>query len=347
MKVYSPAYQSVEETPLAIFLEQCGSGVNIFFFISGFILALPFLNSYVYGEGEISLKHYYYRRLTRIEPPYVISLTFFLIVNIIILHQPFSDSINHYLASAFYSHNIIYNHISTINPVAWSLEIEVQYYLIAPLIAVGLFFKNTLLRTVALATLFMLCSILYFKNFSFFENRPLSKSLLAYSSIFVTGIILADWYLRNKTFLCGKKSLLFDILALVALYYIIIISGFADLNYRIFIFACYFFLFLGAFKGWLLNKLLTNKTITTLGGMCYSIYLMHYAVTFFITQTFTKNIFTYNYPIDIFTQFLIITPFILIVSIVFFVLLERPFMDINWPGKMKILFQKFYSDAKL
>jgi len=172
------------------FLEECGSGVNIFFFISGFILAIPFFRDYVYNQKKVSLKHYYYRRLTRIEPPYIISLIFFLLVAIFLMRQPTIDALKHFAASAFYSHNVIYNHISTINPVAWTLEIEVQYYLIAPLIAVALFFKNRIARTISLLLLFILSGTLYFQNADFFEQHHLTKSLLAYSSIFVAG----TWY---------------------------------------------------------------------------------------------------------------------------------------------------------
>src|SRR4051794_4782019 len=226
-----------------MFLEECGNGVNIFFFISGFILAIPFLKDYVYNQRRVSLKHYYYRRLTRIEPPYIISLTFFLLVAISIMHQPISDALKHFVASAFYVHNVIYNHISTINPVAWTLEIEVQYYLIAPLIAIALFFKNDVVRTISLLLLFILSDSLYSMNSDFFQERNLSKSLFAYSNIFIAGIIVADWYLKQENFLLGKKNIFFDVLGLIAIYFILTLSGFQTLSYKLFLFACYFMMF--------------------------------------------------------------------------------------------------------
>jgi peptidoglycan/LPS O-acetylase OafA/YrhL len=337
----------VEHSSLAIFLEECGNGVNIFFFISGFILAIPFFRDFVYNEKKVSLKHYYYRRLTRIEPPYIISLIFFLLVAVFVMHQPTIDALKHFAASAFYSHNVIYNHISTINPVAWTLEIEVQYYLIAPLIAVALFFKNRIARMISLLLLFILSGNLYFQNYDFFMQHHLAKSIFAYSNIFVAGIIVADWYLTQKKFLSGVKHILFDVLGVAAIYCIITMSGFQSLGYRLFLFTCYFILFISSFKGIWLNKILTNKWIAIIGGMCYSIYLMHYAVTFFITQNFTKNILSNNYPRDVFIQSIIIIPFILIVSTIFFVLFERPFMDIRWPAKLKMFCKKIFSQRPL
>ncbi|HEY6976498.1 MAG TPA: hypothetical protein VH396_09410, partial [Chitinophagaceae bacterium] len=93
----------------------------------------------------------------------------------------------------------------------------------------------------------------------------------------------------------------------------------------------------------LLNRVFTSKWITVIGGMCYSIYLLHYAITYFIIQTFTKNIFSYSYVTDIFIQSIIIIPAILVISAIFFVSLERPFMDINWPHSLKNFLQRFYT----
>ena len=96
----------------------------------------------------------------------------------------------------------------------------------------------------------------------------------------------------------------------------------------------------------MLNRLLTKKFVIVIGGMCYSIYLMHYAVTYFITQTFTKNILSYNYTRDIIVQSVILVPIILIVSALFFVLFERPFMDIRWPQQLKRYLRQTYGQKQ-
>lgn len=334
LRAYPESLQSiVENRPLAVFMEECGAGVDIFFFISGFILAIPFLRAKLYHTSKVSLKRYYYRRLTRIEPPYLITLTVFLFIVIFGLHQEPLDALEHYTASAFYLHNILYNHISTINPVASTLEVEVQYYLVAPFIAT-LFFKNRVVRRITLILFFILICSGYLYNFSLFEQLYLRKSLFSYFNIFITGIICADWFLENQRFLYSKKRILFDFLGIASLYCIITLSGFTARDYRLFLFACYFMFFISAFKGKLLNKVVTNKYITIIGGMCYSIYLLHYAVIFFITQTFTHRIFSLNYAQDILLQLLIIMPLILVFSSAFFVFFERPFMDIHWAKKL-------------
>jgi peptidoglycan/LPS O-acetylase OafA/YrhL len=57
----------------AVILEG-GQGVSFFFMISGFILALPFIKEKVSAGPKVSLKKYYLRRLTRLEPPYLAAL---------------------------------------------------------------------------------------------------------------------------------------------------------------------------------------------------------------------------------------------------------------------------------
>ncbi len=203
---------------------------------------------------------------------------------------------------------------------------------------------DNFLRRLSLLALFLLTSIFHPEKVSLFnQDYYLTKSLFAYWYIFIIGIIVADLYLKSKNFLSGNKYILFDLLGLVSLFYIITLSGFQSLSYKLFIFICYALLFVSIFKGRFLNKIFTNKWITIIGGMCYSIYLVHYAVTFFMMQSFTKNFFAYNYTADALIQSVIIIPFILIASVIFFVLLERPFMDIKWPQKMKRSFQKFYT----
>ena len=44
-------------------------GVPLFFAISGFILSLPFASAHLNGAKQVSIKKYFWRRVTRLEPP--------------------------------------------------------------------------------------------------------------------------------------------------------------------------------------------------------------------------------------------------------------------------------------
>jgi peptidoglycan/LPS O-acetylase OafA/YrhL len=64
-------------------------GVQLFFALSGFILSLPFARWRLAGEKPVRLSDYYLRRVTRIEPPYLIHLAFlFLLCALVLRHQP-------------------------------------------------------------------------------------------------------------------------------------------------------------------------------------------------------------------------------------------------------------------
>src|SRR5205085_10364304 len=62
-------------------------GVNLFFAISGFILALPFAKRSFADRPAPSLKNYYLRRVTRIEPPYAICLILFFLYQWQVFHR--------------------------------------------------------------------------------------------------------------------------------------------------------------------------------------------------------------------------------------------------------------------
>lgn len=50
-------------------------GVPLFFIISGFILGLPFAKFFISKGPRINFKKYFFRRLTRLEPPYILTMT--------------------------------------------------------------------------------------------------------------------------------------------------------------------------------------------------------------------------------------------------------------------------------
>ena len=54
-------------------------GVQLFFIISGFVVALPFAMHHLADGKKVNLRRFFLRRLTRIEPPYMIALIFWLL----------------------------------------------------------------------------------------------------------------------------------------------------------------------------------------------------------------------------------------------------------------------------
>jgi peptidoglycan/LPS O-acetylase OafA/YrhL len=123
--------RSVSPDPGLRTLYDLRVGVELFFVISGFILGVPFVEERVLGKERVDLRAYFLRRLTRIEPPYAIALAIFTAGWLLVGRDP-ASTLRHALASLFYVHNLVYGafHPQAINMVTWSLEIEVQFYLL-------------------------------------------------------------------------------------------------------------------------------------------------------------------------------------------------------------------------
>src|SRR6185369_9481194 len=119
-------------------LSQGGFGVSLFFVISGFIISLPFAKALLAGGARPPLAGYYFRRLTRLEPPYFANLLVMFTLLTILKPEPMLARLPHLLASAIYQHGLVYGSASSVNFVAWSLEVEFQFYALAPLL-VGVF----------------------------------------------------------------------------------------------------------------------------------------------------------------------------------------------------------------
>ncbi len=308
--------------PIPTFLELCGYGVNIFFFISAFILSIPFINYHLYGGEKVELKNYYLRRIKRLELPYILVLIVLLLFRILFQQQYWKDEMPHFFSSLFYSHNIIYGRRSTINPVAWTLEIEIQFYLLLPLLLKVLKITNTTKRRLFLTATILIWNFLYKYNFQFFEQHHLRFSVIAYMPVFLTGILLADFYAAS-TKKYGKKFL-FDVASLLG-FYLILYQSEEFVWYKQWLeFVGYILLCIGMFKGIITNYIFTHKAIMALGIMCYSIYLLHYSIIVFLAEKLTKPFWQNNYYEDFALQFFFIIPSVIIICSMFYLLIEKP-----------------------
>jgi peptidoglycan/LPS O-acetylase OafA/YrhL len=281
-------------------------GVPLFFAISGFILGRPFAQHYIRGKKKPVLGQYFLRRLTRLEPPYVITIVVFFVL------LAGRTGIGHLLASLAYMHNLIYAAPSTISSVAWSLEVEVQFYCLIPLIAI-LYSWPRLVRRALLVTL-MLAGIIHLLAI---PDR-VHLSILGWFQCFAAGLLLADFYVDDWN---PKQSLVFDAATLIVLPLIFLVN---DKVAWVILPALTFLLYVAAFRSFAFRRVLSIPAISITGGMCYSIYLIHYQVI-----SFTGRIL--HRPIAVILGSLVI---LAAASLVFFVVVERPCMDKNWPRKL-------------
>ncbi|MBN7812915.1 acyltransferase [Algoriphagus sp. H41] len=311
-------------------------GVKVFFAISGFILGLPFLK-YYFGDGKkVAIGDYLYRRLTRLEPPFVITLLGFYLVHVFLLGESAADLLPNFLTGLVYSHVFVFGLPNPINPVTWSLETEAQFYLVLPL----LFFLLSKLRRPLLifgAFLALLLASAYFRSYSLdYGLLHLSSSVFAYFINFGTGILFAYLYLKRPAFFAKTKTLGYDGLVMAAIVGMFVFYKPQALVYNNLLFNLSVLAFLvGTFRGKLANWLFTRPFVYLVGGMCYTIYLIHYAF-FYLVVGFTGGIsLGQGYWLDYFVQGVLIFPLLLVLSAAFFLLVEKPCMDKNWPSQLK------------
>lgn len=311
-------------------------GVKVFFAISGFVLALPFLRQYLFEGRKVNLKSYFIRRLTRLEPPFILSLILFLFVHMWILHASWEEMLPHFGAGLIYGHAFIYGYPSPINPVTWSLETEAQFYILVPLFFALLFYRKHQLvyQALILAAAFA-GSILLRHYFTEHNVAQLRTSIFAFFSNFLVGIVFAIFYLSRRAFFEGKTWFwdLIGISAILVQFYFYKPQH-DYLNNLIFNLSI-FGLMTAAFKGRLWNWFFTRPLVYIIGGMCYSIYLLHYSFFHLLVKYTTLLQSGLGYRVDLLIQITVAIPIMLSITSVFYLLVERPCMDKDWPTKFK------------
>ena len=324
---------------IANFLKNGNFGVQLFFVLSGFILGLPFAKHYLKDSNKVSLKSYFLRRISRLEPPYVIVMFLLLIGNIFISKNlSNTEGFQSFLASVAYMHNFIYAEPSLINTVAWSLEIEIQFYILAPILSLFFSINNNLTRRFLL-----IFTIIVFSVFSLLVTLPF-LSILDYLQYFLVGFLLVDYYLvegvTNKTSILRNSFTIIALLLIFSCNEKYFDSTFQKIVWNITVLILIF----SSYYNIILRKsirLFSLRTITNIGGMCYTIYLLHFAIISFVGNPLLSLQFSDNPILNIGLYSIIMISSILLISIVFFVLIERPCMDKNWPTKLKNYVRRF------
>ncbi len=108
----------------ATIVDRGSVGVLVFFTISGFVLAMPFIQRRIRADRTGDLGRYYLRRVLRIEPPYIAAMVLAFLAAHAIAGRPSLASLG---ASLGYIHQPLFGDASPANASAWSLEVEVQW----------------------------------------------------------------------------------------------------------------------------------------------------------------------------------------------------------------------------
>jgi peptidoglycan/LPS O-acetylase OafA/YrhL len=290
------------------------AGVPIFFVISGFCIHLSFTQN-------PSWTTFFNKRFFRIYPPYLAALIIF-----IIIFNEHEKSLGSILHHTILVHNFIDTSFYRINPSFWSIAVEVQLYLIYPLLILILqnFPWNYTLISIAILEFSIRCldiinplGFLYYSPFTFWFSWSL-------------GAYLANLYKRNEKILFTKTQI-FSCICITLLIHESILKNLFFTSVAI---TTFLLLANEIFKQEKQNKssTLLFRHLSYVGIYSYSFYLLHQPILNLIVPAFK------NYNTIIFISCCILSWFgILLLSRLFYRIFEKPSINIGKKFLPKII----------
>lgn len=266
-------------------------GVTIFFALSGFLISLPFWKGKLRGT-PLELKRYAWRRFWKIAPPLVLSLL--ILTPSYVLFYGDRDIYIKTTLQWLCGYSFFFPVSGRLNPVMWSLIVEVHFYILLPLLF--LLLKKTSYRNslIILCLGFFLIPIItrqiYEVTGNGFSLNPLIKvSFPSKLDAFSVGILIAGLHARNALpailTRLAPLGLVGIAIALVWKSHLGVTPGspkaLTEINNLIILVSCGFLLaFIGnpsAAGKWFLD----NRLLRWFGLVSYEWYLFHQAAFFF------------------------------------------------------------------
>ena len=171
-------------------------GVALFFFISGFVLLLPYAQARVAGSTPPTWRQFYTRRVLKIVPSYVLAI----VALIALGYQTYANAgfaVKDVAFHLLFVHDWFATTNGSIDGVMWSLGVEIQFYALFPLIVTG-FVRRPYLTTLAMFAIAngwrLWCMT---SNHYFYEQRL--AQLPGYLDFFAAGMIGAWLYVTIAT----------------------------------------------------------------------------------------------------------------------------------------------------
>lgn len=276
-------------------------GVDLFFYISGFVIVYPFVKALARGEAPPPWGHFAYRRAIKIVPSYLLCIA----VCIAIGYAQFAsageaarDIVTHLL----FIHTWWPDTYGSINGVLWTLAVEVEFYAIFPLI--WFFFRREPLVTAAVMVLGSTLFRSYAHSCCLHTSAGLMiDNLPGYLDTFAFGMISAHVYSSAKDRFTGVRAQIAATVAAIAGFVFLTLllqnlwamrtadewSTVWQIHNRTFVGAAFALMGLGsllALPVW--QRIIANPVLLFFAVISYNLYLYH--------QVFSRELLAWHIP---------------------------------------------------
>ncbi len=181
-------YTTISLQPIA---EAGFLGVALFFFISGFVIMLPFAQAHVAGTPWPTWRRFFGRRFLKIVPSYVLAIVVMLAFGAQ-TYANFADGAKDVVYHLLFIHDWFVATNASIDGVMWSLGVEIQFYVLFPLLVL-VFVRRPLLATIALFAIANAWRVwCMLSNHYYYEQRL--AQLPGYIDFFAAGMLGALAY---------------------------------------------------------------------------------------------------------------------------------------------------------
>ena len=277
------------------------TGVALFFALSGFLLSIPFWRGLEKREFPNTLQ-YLIHRAVRIIPLYYLCFLGLLIM------KGFSGpevSFNNIISHIFFLHNLKDSQVMSLNPPFWTLAVEMQFYLLLPLV---FFILKNLKYQIAQITLigFIVAWFLGYKltlewmspnfdwpltfslvwpfgvNAASATSPAMTYSIASHLPHFLLGTLFASQFIKRKSRIDRR---FYDVLILLIVSSIFVVLATPLDEFFQWEFGRYNFPYIPVLLSALIflvpsskvtSKLLEYKFLKWLGVISYGIYIFHY-----------------------------------------------------------------------